>query len=138
MEDYSRRMITGDEYNLHPNAMLVPHELLPDHEVVPLRETPEASFPQSFGFSEPRENGRRSMKPPLTVPQDHTEELPQASTHRSATGVAHESTHRRAPTRLGAEGGKDRRVLYTDGDQEDLSVQDLVNLSLSDMCSGLG
>ena len=53
IEDYSRHMITGDEYNLHPNAMLVPHELLPDHEVVPLRETPEASFPQSFGFSEP-------------------------------------------------------------------------------------
>ena len=40
--------------------------------------------------------------------------------------------------RLGAEDGKDRRVLYTDGDIEDLSVQDLVNLSTSTMCSGLG
>ena len=39
--------------------------------------------------------------------------------------------------RLGAEGGKDRRVVYTDGDHEDLSVQNLVNLSLRDMCLGL-
>ena len=37
MEDYSRRMITGGEYNLLPNAMLVPQELLPDHDVVPFR-----------------------------------------------------------------------------------------------------
>ena len=37
MEDYSRRMITGGEYNLLPNAMLVPQELLPDHDLVPLR-----------------------------------------------------------------------------------------------------
>jgi len=40
--------------------------------------------------------------------------------------------------RLGAKNGKTRRVRYTDGDIEDLSVQDLINLSTSAMCSALG
>jgi len=40
--------------------------------------------------------------------------------------------------RFGAENGKDRSVHYTDGDIEDLSVQDLINLSTSAMCSALG
>ena len=34
---------------------------------------------------------------------------------------------------LGAANGKDRRVVYADGDKEDLSVQDLVKLSLMDL-----
>ena len=34
---------------------------------------------------------------------------------------------------LGAANGKDRRVVYSNGDAEDLSVQDLVKLSLMDL-----
>ena len=33
---------------------------------------------------------------------------------------------------FGAAGGKDMRVVYSDGDREDLSVQDLDQLSLMD------
>ena len=40
--------------------------------------------------------------------------------------------------RLGAKNGKTRRVRYTDGDIEDLSVQELHNLSTSAVCSALG
>ena len=34
--------------------------------------------------------------------------------------------------RLGADGGKDRRVVYSDGNVEDLSVDDLTRLSMVD------
>ncbi|EJK61127.1 hypothetical protein THAOC_18433 [Thalassiosira oceanica] len=36
MQDYARRMVAGGHYNLLPNAQLVPQELLPANDVVPM------------------------------------------------------------------------------------------------------
>ena len=34
MQDYARRMVAGGQYNLLPNAQLVPQELLPANDFV--------------------------------------------------------------------------------------------------------
>ena len=36
MQDYARRMVAGGQYNLLPNAQLVPQELLPTNDFVPM------------------------------------------------------------------------------------------------------